>query len=109
MATYTYSGYDDDQISWPGGTVSSGDTITFTQPTDHSVEITDNDTQLVDGTDDRGDEDSTQTAIVYDATGAVETSGQVQPRDEITLTDGTNIYYMTKVYIASSNSYYYIF
>lgn len=109
MAVYDYSGYDDDQINWPGGSVSSGDTITFTQPADHLIEITDSDSSLEDGTDDRDDEDSSQTAIVYDELGAVETSGQVQPRDEITLTDGTNTYFMTEVYIASSNSYYYIF
>ncbi|WP_187432346.1 hypothetical protein ROLI_014310 [Roseobacter fucihabitans] len=109
MATYDYAGYDDDQITWPGGTVSNGDAITFTQPADHLIQITDNDTRLEDGTDDRDDEDSNQTAIVYDEFGAVETSGQVQPRDEITLSDGTNNYFMTEVYIASSNSYYYIF
>lgn len=109
MATYDYPGYDDDQISWPGGTVSNGDTITFTQAADHLIQITDNDIRLQDGTDDRDDEDGNQTAIVYDELGAVETSGQVQPRDEITLTDGTNTHYMTEVYIASSNSYYYIF
>lgn len=109
MATYDYPGYDDDQITWPGGTVSTGDTITFTQPADHLIQITDNDSQLVDGTDDRDDEDSSQTAIVYDEFGAIEASGQVQPRDEITLSDGTNTYYMTEVYFASSNSYYYIF
>ena len=109
MATYDYTGYDDDQITWPGGTVSTGDTITFTQPADHLIQITDGDSQLEDGTDDRDDEDSSQTAIIYDEFGAVETSGQVQPRDEITLSDGTNTYFMTEVYIASSNSYYYIF
>ncbi|MFC6640255.1 hypothetical protein GV827_19395 [Sulfitobacter sp. JBTF-M27] len=109
MATFNYSGYDDDQITWPGGTVSNGDTITFTQPTDHTISITDNDSTLVDGTDDRDDEDTSQTAIVYDEFGAVETSGQIQPRNEITLNDGTNTYYMTEVYIAATNSYYYIF
>ena len=109
MATYDYSGYDDDQITWPGGTVTTGDTITFIQPTDHIIQITDDDATLVDGTDDRDDEDGNQTAIVYDEFGAIETSGQIQPRNEITLTDGTNTYYMTEVYIASSNSYYYIF
>lgn len=109
MATYDYPGYDDDQITWPGGTVTAGDTITFTQPTDHVIQITDNDTTLIDGTDDRDDEDTTQTAIVYDEFGAVETSGQVQPREELTLSDGTNTYFMTRLFIASSNSYYYIF
>ena len=47
--------------------------------------------------------------IVYDEFGNPEASGQVQPRDEITLTDGTNTYRITEIYIASSNSYYYIF
>ena len=109
MATFNYSGYDDDQVIWPGDSPSNGDTITFSIPTVHVISITDNDSQLVDGTDDRDDEDSSQTAIVYDEFGDVETSGQVQPRDEITLTDGTNTYYMTEVFIAASNSYYYIF
>ncbi|MGC1504896.1 MAG: Hint domain-containing protein [Sulfitobacter sp.] len=109
MATYNYSGYDDDQVIWPGGTPTSGDTITFTIPTDHLISITDNDTSLQDGIDDRDDEDSTQTVIVYDEFGNPEASGQVQPRDEITLSDGTNSYRMTEIYIASSNSYYYIF
>ncbi|SHH47588.1 Hint domain-containing protein [Marivita hallyeonensis] len=109
MATYDYPGYDDDQITWPGGTVSNGDTITFTQPADHLIQITDDDTRLQDGTDDRDDEDGNQTAVVYDEFGAVETSGQVQPRDEITLTDGTNTFFMTEIFIAATNSYYYIF
>lgn len=109
MATYNYSGYDDDQITWPGGSPSSGDTITFNNPTNHVISITDNDTRLEDGTDDRDDEDSSQTAIIYDEFGGIETSGQIQPRVEITLTDGTNTFYMTEVYVASSNSYYYIF
>ena len=65
---------------------------------------------LVDGTDDRDDEDSSQTAIVYDELSNVETSGQVQPRERIELDDGGgNIHIMWTVYIASSNSYYYIF
>ena len=109
MATYDYLGYDDDQIIWTGATAAIGDTITFTQPADHVIQITDNDSQLEDGTDDRDDEDSNQTAIVYDEFGAIETSGQIQPREEITLSDGTNTHYMTRVYIASSDSYYYIF
>lgn len=109
MAVYTYSGYDDDQITWPGGTPTNGDTITFTQITDHLIEITDNDAWLHDGTDDRDDEDFSQTAVVYDELGAVETSGQIQPREEITLTNDADTHYMTRVYIAASNSYYYIF
>ena len=109
MATYDYPGYDVDQITWPGGTVSIGDTITFAQPTNHLIQITDDDTTLIDGTDDRDDEATNQTAIVFDEFGTIETSGQVQPRDEITLSDGTNTHYMTEVYIASSNSNCYIF
>ena len=105
MPTYNYSGYDDDQITWPGGSPTAGDTITFSKPTDHVISITDNDLSLQDGMDDRDDEDTTQTAIVYDQFGNVETSGQVQPRREITLTDGTNSYRITEIYIASSNSY----
>ncbi|WP_162798209.1 Hint domain-containing protein [Sulfitobacter sp. SK011] len=93
----------------PGGSPTNGDTITFTIPTDHLISITDTDTSLQHGTDDRGDEDSSQTVIVYDEFGNPEASGQVQPRDEITLTDGTNTYRITEIYIASSNSYYYIF
>lgn len=109
MATFDYPGYDDDQISWPGGTPTNGDTITFVIPTDHVISITDNDSLLQDGTDDRDDEDSNQTAIVYDEFGSVETSGQVQPRQEIALSDGTNTYFMTTVFIAATNSTYYIF
>lgn len=109
MATFNYSGYDNDQVIWPGGSPSNGDTITFTIPTDHTISITDNDSSLQDGTDDRDDEDSNQTVVVTDEFGNPEASGQVQPRDQITLTDGTNTYRMTEIFIASSNSYYYIF
>ncbi|KIT16689.1 Hint domain-containing protein [Jannaschia aquimarina] len=109
MATYDFPGYDDDQLTWPGGSPTVGDTISFDFPADHVISITDNDSRLQDGTDDRDDEDSSQTAIVYDEFGNVETSGQVQPRDEITLSDGTNTYYVTEVFIASTNSTYYIF
>lgn len=109
MATYDYGGYDDDQITFPGGTANVGETVTFTQAADHVISITDNDTSLQDGTDDRDDEDSSQTAIVYDELGNVETSGQVQPRERIQLSDGTNTYVMHRVYIAATNSYYYIF
>lgn len=109
MATFNYSGYDDDQVTWPGGSPSNGDTITFTIPTDHTISITDDDSSLQDGTDDRDDEDSNQTVVVTDEFGNPEASGQVQPRDQITLTDGTNTYRMTEIFIASSNSYYYIF
>ena len=109
MATYSYMGYDDDQVVFPGGSPSTGETITFTIPSDHTIEITDNDTTFVDGTDDRDDEDSSQIATVYDEFGAIETSGQVQPRQEAVLSDGTNTYVMMRVYIAAANSYYYIF
>ncbi|MEW9918251.1 Hint domain-containing protein [Marimonas sp. MJW-29] len=109
MATFDYLGYDDDQITWPGGTPTNGDTITFTQPSDHTISITDNDTFLQDGTDDRDDEDTDQTVVVLDEFGNPEASGQVQPRREITLGDGTNTFKMTEIFIASSNSYYYIF
>ncbi|WGH79017.1 Hint domain-containing protein [Jannaschia sp. GRR-S6-38] len=109
MAIYDYYGYDDDQVTFPGGTASVGETITFTAPSDHLISISDNDTQLQDGTDDRDDEDGDQIATIYDEFGNVETSGQVQPREEIALSDGTNTVYMTRIFIASSNSYYYIF
>ncbi len=108
MPVYEFKGYDDDQITWPGGSPTSGDTITFTQKTDHLISISDNDTSLQDGTDDRDDEDPDQIATVYDENGNIETSGQVQPRDRIALSDGTNTYYMRAVFIASSNSTYYI-
>jgi hypothetical protein len=78
-------------------------------PADHMVRITDNDSWLGDGTDDRDDKDSNQIVEVFDENGVLEASGQVQPRDEITLSDGTNTFRMTEIYIASSNSYYYIF
>ncbi|MFS4436714.1 Hint domain-containing protein [Paracoccaceae bacterium GXU_MW_L88] len=113
MPTYDYPGYDDDQITWPGGSVSEGDTITFTQPTDHLVSITDNDSRFQDGTDDRDDEDNSQQVEVFDENGVLEASGQVQPRERIVLEDADgNQYIMHRVYIRSEptgNEYFYVF
>ncbi|MGC9420550.1 MAG: hypothetical protein ACP5EN_16425 [Rhodovulum sp.] len=80
--------------------------MTFTFAANHQIEITDADSRLEDGTDDRDDEDSSQTAVVYDELGQVETSGQIQPRQRVVLSDGTNSHVMHRVYIAASNSYY---
>ncbi|SIO05817.1 Hint domain-containing protein [Rhodovulum sp. ES.010] len=109
MATYVFAGYDDDDLFFPGGSPWTGQTITFTFAANHQIEITDNDIYLVDGTDDRDDEDWNQTAVVYDESGQTETSGQIQPRQQYELWDGSNIHVMQRVYIAASNSYYYIF
>ena len=109
MAIYDYSGYRGSDIVWAGGSPSNGDTITFTDPADTLASISDNDTSLQDGTDDRDDEDSDQIATVYDAFGTVIDSGQVQPREAITISDGTNSYVMHRVFIASSGQSYYIF
>ena len=109
MATFDYLGYLDSEVTWPGGSPSNGDTITFTAPTTTTVSITDNDSNFQDGTDDRDDEDSSQTAVVTDDLGNTIDSGQIQPRERIVLSDGTNTYAIHRVFIASSNSYYYIF
>lgn len=120
MATYTLAGYDDNQLLFPGGTPSLGETITFTAPADHAIVITDDDAFLHDnlsggeedgdGDDDDGPtEDTNQTAQIYDEFGALETSGQIQPRERVVLDDGTNTHVMHRVYIAASNSHYYIF
>ena len=109
MPTYNFSGYDEDDVVWAGGTPTNGDTITFGINTNHTVSITDNDSSLQDGTDDRDDEDGDQTAVVLDEFGNTETTGQVQPRERITLTDGTNTYVMHRVFIASAGKSYYIF
>jgi hypothetical protein len=108
MPTFDYLGYLDSEIAWPGGP-STGDQITFTAPTSTTVSISDNDSRLQDGTDDRDDEDGNQIATVTDENGTQIDSGQVQPRERIELSDGTNTFYMHRVFIQSSGSYYYIF
>ena len=109
MPTYNYPGYDDNQAVFPGGSPSMGETITFSIPSNHTISITDNDLYLIGGTDDRDDEDTSQTAVVYNEFGQIETSGQIQPRERVVLSDGTNQHVVHRVYVAASNSYYYIF
>ncbi|MDU8912575.1 Hint domain-containing protein [Aestuariicoccus sp. MJ-SS9] len=109
MPTYSFLGYDDNQLFGDGGTPTEGGTITFTSPADHQLVFTDDDAFLEDGLSTLDDEDLDQQVTVYDETGAVETSGQVQPRERIVLDDGTNTYVMYRVYVAASDSYYYIF
>ena len=109
VAVYNYAGYDDNQVVFPGGSPNTGETISFSGPSNHVIQITDNDSWLHDGTDDRDDEDSNQTAVVLDEFGTAEMSGQIQPRERVVLQNGGDSHVMHRVYFASSNAYYYIF
>ncbi len=109
MPTYTYGGYTATSIPFPGGTATAGETVTFISPTNLTVAITDNDTTLIDGLDDRDDEDTSQTAVVTSSAGATLASGQIQPRERIVLSGSTGSHVMHRVFIAAQNAYFYVF